>query len=579
MVLLGAVAVVVLAVVWAAWTAWSVSRDLRAAEREATIMRAALVRGDAAGAARALDRFQEATGDAASGSSGPTWAVFEAVPLLGDDAEGIATIADVLADVGRDGLPPVVDAAELVAADAFQPTDSVFPVDDIAALEEPAAQSERAFRQAADDLAGVDSSSFLPPVADRFDDLQRLVGDAASTLDSTYRASRLIPRMMGEERARYYLLVLENNAEMRSGGGIAGALTLVRMKDGQVDIVDQSDMSEVRADGLPLTAEEERVFGPVLTRFGVNATMTPEVPRAADLIRARWEGSGRQAIDGVFFVDPVAISYLLRGVGTVNVPGAAPVAAGNVVQAVENTIYLVTPDREAHSDYQQAVAKAVFNAFAAGRGDSVESITGLVQAVGEGRIRMHAFSADEQAEVDGTAIAGDFVRTATEDPHVGVYVNDDGPTKLQYYLDYDATVVARSCGDDGTQQLAGTIRFRSDVPSDVSAMTPTMTGEGFPGVTVEPGHQRLYVYLTSPVGGTISEFSLDGRRVVDPVVESYAGRSLVRFTVPLGPGDRTEIEFEMSSGPDQPGDIDLHVTPSAVGPSANGTSPSACTVR
>ena len=52
------------------------------------------------------------------------------------------------------------------------------------------------------------------------------------------------------------------------------------------------------------------------------------------------------------------------------------------------------------------IAKAVFNAFASGRGDTAESIRGLASATLEGRIRMHMFHDDDQAEIAGTMIAG-----------------------------------------------------------------------------------------------------------------------------------------------------------------------------
>ncbi|GAA4820490.1 DUF4012 domain-containing protein [Nocardioides caeni] len=578
--LVGGLSLLGLALLWCAWTVWATAQDLREVEEEAQILRAALVRGDVDGARETLGRYREAADSAAGRTSGPTWAVFEHVPVLGDDAEAIAIVSGVLSDVGRDGLEPVANAAQSVTSDAFRPAQHRFPIDRIAALEEPAEVSQAAFGDAAATLAGVDSSRLIGPVQTAFDQLRGLVDDARATLDSTYRASRLIPRMLGEERPRYYLLVLQNNAEMRSGGGLAGALSLVRMQSGSIDIVGQEDMADVGlgSDSLPLTKEEERVFGANLTRAGGNATLTPDVARSADLIRARWEQAMGGRLDGVVYVDPVAVSYLLRGVGSVPVPGGGPVDATNVVSAVENQIYRLTGDRSLQSDYQQAVAKAVFDAFADGRGDTVAAIQGLVQAVGEGRIRMHSFDAEDQAEIAGTDIAGDFLREAESKPHVGIYVNDSGPTKMQYYLQYEATVTARSCTDDDRQVIAGSIELHSNTPTDLSMLTPAITGENFPGVRVAPGHQLLTIYLTSPVGGEIQELRVDGQRVSTPVVEPFANRSLSRIGVELAPQSSHEIEFLMASGEDQPGEIDLRVTPGAFPSSSNTSAPSACVV-
>lgn len=580
-VLAGLGVLVLLWVFWSAFVLWSTSRDLSALRDHAAVMRAALIRADADGARDAMADYQAAAASAESRTSGVTWSVFEAVPLLGDDAEGVATVSRVLADIGRDGLPPIVDAAELVTADSFRPVDGKFPVERIAGMVGPAQRSEAAFAEAAAALEGIDSNDFVGPVHGQYDQLRRLVTESSETLSSTYRAARIIPRMMGTDRPRYFLMVLQNNAELRSGGGLPGALSLVRMKDGEVDIVEQTDMSEIGRNTAPvvtLTAEENRIFGRILGLAAVDATLTPDFERSAEIIRARWEREIGGRLDGMFFIDPVAVSYLLRGTGPVEVPGYTPVDAGNVVWAVENQIYRVTDDREVHSDYQQAVAEAVFDAFSTGRGDTAESIRGLVAGVSEGRIRMHSFEPENQAEIAGTQIAGEFSDRASNDPAVGIYINDGGPTKMQYYLKYDASLFARSCVED-RQEVAGSIEFHSDTPADVASLPASITGRGYPGLRVEPGDQLLVVYVTSPVEGEIVELSIDGQRVARPVIEALAGRQLARIGIEFQPQERHRIDFVMRAGAGQTGDIDLSVTPGAFAGSPNATIGTACRIR
>ena len=571
--------ILVLGIVWCAWTLWSTSRHLSEVEDQAQIMRAAMIRGDTDGARRAMEAYQDAADGAADATSGLTWRLFEVVPVLGDDAEGVALVSDVLADIGRDGLPPVADAADEVAADAFQPTDGAFPVDRINAMTEPARVSEAAFAKAAERLEAVDSSRFVGAVSTRFDELRTLVEEARATLESTYRASRLMPTLLGSERPSNILLVLQNNAEIRSTGGLPGAVSLVRAHDGRVDLVEQADMSDIgeqTADlDLPLSAEERKVFGPNLSDVAVNATLTPDIPRAAGLIRARWEQASGQRLDGVVFVDPVAVSYLMQGTGTVQVPGYPAVTPSNVVLGVENGIYLLTDDRDRQSDYQQAVSKAVFNAFTAGNGDTVVALQGLARAVGEGRIQMHFFTTANQAEITGTRIAGEFSPEATETPQVGIYLNDAGPTKMQYYLEYDASLVARSCLDD-VQELAGSIEFTNNGTAD---LPPSVTGEGYPGVRVEPGQQYLAVYLTSPVGGELVSLSIEGQKVKNPVVAPLANRSVATIGVLLDPQETMTVEFVVRTGPGQVGEPRLTVTPGAFAGSSNADVRSSCTVR
>ncbi|GAA1519758.1 DUF4012 domain-containing protein [Nocardioides humi] len=578
---IGVGAVVLACLGWSLWVVLGASRDLKEVDRQARVMRAALIRGDAAGARAALEAYQEAADRADATTHGVTWSVFGAFPLLGDDADGVATVAAVLADLGREGLTPVADAADEVTAESFQPVDHTFPLEKIAALEEPAARSERAFDAASERLAKVDSSGFAGPIASAFDSLEELVDDARSTLQSTYRAARLMPVVLGQGEPRNYLLVLQNNAESRSSGGLPGSLSLIRAQGGEVRITDQVDMAELGATPepvLPLTDEEEALFGRILGTVGVDATLTPDFPRAADLIRARWQEVRGQRVDGVLFVDPVVVSYLLRAIGEVPVPGYAPVTAANVVARVENEIYALTPGTTEQSDYQEAVAKAVFDVFSDGYGSSAEVIRALVAGVQEGRVRMHFFSDDAQGEIAGTRIAGEFVDRTSGPPVVGVYVNDAGPTKMQYYLRQRAQLYSRRC-TDGRQELGTSITFSNATPPRADTLPDTITGEFYPGNRTDPGQQLLVVYVSAPVGGEVVSVSVDGQAAGSPTVTTYAGREVATIGVLLDPGQSQTVDVLLRSGKGQEDDPHLEMSPGATPGSSNATARSACRAR
>ena len=575
------VGVVLVAGLWVGWTLWSASRALSDAANHAEVMRAALIRGDADGARLAMREYQESVDTAESRTGGVTWSALERVPGFGDDFRGIEVVSSVLADIGRDGLPPLAEAAEEVSGEAFRPKGHAFPIEGIAGLAPPAERSQRAFDRAEERLAKVDSSSFAGPVRAKFDKLRELVGTTRSTLGSTYRAARLLPALLGKDRPRNILLVLQNNAEARSSGGLPGALTLLHTDRGRVKVagqIDAADLGVTPEPVLPLTAEERTVFGPMLGRYAVDATMTPDFARAADLLRARWQLRGGRPLDAVVFVDPVAVSYLMGGTGGIAVPGYPGITANTVVAAVENQVYRATGDRRAQSDYQQAVAKAVFDALANGTGDSVATLTGLVRGVEEGRVRLHLFDDAEQQQIAGTLIAGDFPTGPTRTPRVGIYVNDAGPTKMQYYLKYRAHAAARDCAG-GRQTIVGTLELHSDTPPDPRSLSPAITGAGYPGVRVTPGNQLLVLYITTPVGGEVGRFELDGQLMDGPDVLSFAGRKLARVAVSLEPQERHTLQFEVRSGKGQDDDARLEVSPGASSGSSNATIPSACAVR
>ncbi len=579
MVLVGGAALGGLFVVWAAWTVWSAADDLRDVERSALLLRQEIERGDAGGAGRALERYQEAAGDARGRTDGPTWWVLERLPVFGDDAEAISTAADVLDDLGDDGIPQLVDAAELVAARSFNPADKQFPLDTIASVSAPARESEQAFDDAAERLAAVNEDRLVGPVSASFTELRTIVVDARSVLGSAYRAADLMPSLLGADGARDHLLVFENNAELRSLGGLAGSISLIHADDGEVDIVEQEGTSKyggMDRPVIPLTPGEEAVFGPTLGQWFMNASMTPDATRAAKFAAARWQQEIGGEVDGVFFIDPVAVSYLLTATGPVDVPGYGSVTSIDVVAKVENQIYLAETDREEQEDFQNAVAKAVFNAFASGRGDPVAVINALGTAVTEGRIRMHSFVDAEQASIDDTEIAGEL-ETADENAQVGIYVNDALESKMTYYLQYDVDAIARSCSGNA-QEVAGSIRMTNAVPEGFD-LPPSVSGI-FPGgrffEELEAGQQRIAVYVMAPFGGTIESLSLDSRSFDPVVTEDFDGRPVAQVVTVLDAGETQEIEFELRTGPGQTGPVELDVTPGAFPGSSAALLRSAC---
>lgn len=571
--------VLVLVGLWAGWRAWTIAHELDDAAAKAQVMKAALERGDVPGARRALEEFQSAARAAAHHSDGPTWSLVRDLPFVGDDASGVRTVSDVLDEIGTDGLPPIMSAAGKVTGDAFQPRDHRFPLAQIAAMQQPAEESSAAFERASSQLAQVDSSGFVGPFRTRFDELRRLVDAAHATLGSTYRAARMMPDLLGADGPRNYILVMENNAELRSGGGLPGSLSLIHAAHGRVHIVSQDDSAH-QATGaqpvLPITREERALFGPVLAISPVDATMTPDLPRSAQLIKARWEHFHRQEIDGVIFVDPVAVSYLMQGLGEVAVPGY-PVGVNwtNVVADVENVIYRVTSDNAAQSAYQNAVAKAVFNVFADGHGDPVTAIRGLVRGVEEGRIKMHSFVPADQQQIAGTKIAGEFPTTPTAHPQAGVYVNDSTESKMSYYLQYGVNLTASSCGD-GIQEADGSMTLTNATPPDLAKLPVSVTGWGDRTRHITKGQQFVVVYLTSPIGGSITSLTIDGKPVARPALVPFARREVAGVGVRLAPRSTHTIAWTLRSGIRQSASWQLAVTPGAQPGTQSAVVPSAC---
>ena len=579
LVVAGVLAVGVLVALWCGWTAYRVYADLREAKDQALIVKASLERGDDAGAREAGARFRELTDAAADRTDGPAWSLAGSLPFLGDDARGLAEVADVLADIAEGGLPPVLDSATRLNAGSYAPAEHQFPLDGIAALQQPAAQSSQVFAEASERLAEIDADGFSAPLRQEYDALRDQVDLAAASLDTAERASRLMPKLLGGSGPRDYLLVFQTNAELRATGGLPGVMSLVHAENGRVDITRQASagaMGERDRPILPLTDAEMSLYGPQLGTYFLDANFTPDLPRAADLWRARWREETGQDIDGVIVVDPVAMSYLLGSTGVITVEGR-PLNQLTLVTEVEHLAYLRYDDQVTQDAFFNGVADAAFDYFANGGGDPTELVTALVRGVNERRVGLHLFDDEEQSVLAGTTIAGEVSPEPTSTPQVGVYLNDGTGAKMSFFLDHDVEVTSISCQGD-RQVLRGRLRVTSDTPPDVDQLPPTVTGfegDGF-GDQVERGDQLVVADLFAPVGGVIRDIEFDGEKLPDPAVDRYRGREVVSLGLPLDPQQTRVVTWTMITGPDQPAPAEVWVTPGARSENESEVVPSAC---
>jgi hypothetical protein len=576
---LGSVAVIgLLGLAWSGWTAYKVYADLTEAKEQALVLEAALARGDVDAARRANRNFHAETEAAARRTDGMVWGMFERVPLVGDDAKGLATVSDVLSDLGDDGIPPLLDAASELTARAYAPADHQFPLDRIAALEEPAAGSSAVFAQAEARLQGLDADAYVGPLTRELDGLTDEVARAADTLEVAERASRLMPRLLGGEGPRDYLLVFQNNAEVRATGGLPGVMSLIHAESGRVDITRQGSagaMGELDEPVLPLTEEELDLYGRQLGTYFLDSNFTPDLPRAAELWRARWKLETGKDIDGVFVVDPVAVSYLLGTTGAMQVEDRT-LNAATVVTEVGHLAYLRYDNQISQDGFFNAVASAAFDVFAGGQGDPVELVRGLIRGVDERRIGMHLFAPQDQEVIEGTTVAGEFVDSDARTPEIGVHLNDGTGAKMSFFLDHEVEVTSASCAR-GRQMLSGRLRVTSDTPPNVQDLPETVTGfdDGF-GDSVEPGDQLVVADIYAPMGGTIRDLAFNDEPLRNPAVDRYRGREVVSVGLPLDPGQTRVVTWTMVTGPGQTGPARVSVTPGARPENESSVVPTTC---
>lgn len=559
---------------YAGWLVWQLNKSLSSAAADAKSLRSAITAGDDAKIDGSLAALREHATRAADLSGSPVWTVLTKVPVFGDDATGVRVVSQVARDVSGSKIGDLAHQAGNL--DSLLPKSGGVDLKAMEDLQQPVDEGYKTLQHAADRLSDQDPSGYVTRLRIQFRDLAGEVTSAADGLRAANTALQVMPAMLGKDGTKHYILVMQNNAEIRATGGLPGAVSLVQADHGRVAMtrqVEGSSFGERKSPVLPLDPAESAMFGNQIGTYFLDANATPDFARASDLWRARWLEVQGEDVDGVIAVDPIALSYLLEATGPVTV-GGKKLTSDNVADELLHQVYIDLPNPNDQDAYFRAVAATIFTTFADGKGDPQKLASALRQAAGESRILVHSFDKGPQKQLDGTAVAGSLPMEKTEDPQVGVYFNDLTGAKMSYYLRYDTRVETSYCSG-GVQGFAGHLTLTSTAPADAATSLPDyITGGG--QYDVEPGNQLVGVQIYGPVEGQVSELENGGQPDPFQVDHVHGTRPVKQTFISLAPGETVDLTWTMKTGKGQRGDTTVSVTPSEKPGTESETVKSAC---
>lgn len=505
-----------------------------------------IARADVTAAQGTLAALQSETTAARAATDGIGWSTARHLPLVGDDLQAVRTVSVVLDDLASDGLPALLDVASGLDPRTLSPRDGRVDLTAVQTAAPRIATGLAVLRRARAGIAAIATAGLNPRLADAVTQLAAGLVRAERLITTANRATRLLPGMLGANGPRTYLLLFQNNAEVRATGGMPGAYIVVKADAGAVTIVDQGsaagDLDVFDKPVEPLSPEMEGLYTDRPALFPADVNLTPDFPTAAALARAMYRKREGVSVDGVLATDPVALSYLLRVTGPVRVPKGPPLTADNAVRMLLSEAYARYPDPAEQDQYFAGAARAIFEALLHGQGNPESMVRQLSLAAGQRRLLVWSADRREEATIAGTVLAG---RLPTDDgtrPTVGVFLNDGTGAKLSYYLNQSVALSAGSCEPDGTRLLRLRLTIGSTAPA--AGLPAYVTGLALAG---NENTSRTNVMVFSPVGGGVVNVRRDGK-TIDFGTGLERDRGVGVITVDLPPGGRRTYDVTLQTG-------------------------------
>lgn len=492
----------------------------------------------------------------------PAWSVASVVPGYGDDVRSVRALADTLVDVSDNAITPLSQHADALNLKNLFSNGAI----NVAALQSLGTVMADASPVLDRAVTTIDA---LPPahIAQLDAALSKVrtkVDTAKANLDSIQVVLPYLPQMLGANgQSRTYLVVAQNNAELRASGGFPGSVGTLTVSDGVMKLGGFASLAG--KEGLSLGAADEEIgtFGSSIGSRADAATLTPNFPRTATLLATAWQQMHHQTVDGVIGIDPVFLQRLLALTGSVTVADGTTLTGDNAAQELENNVYLRYGNQNAAED--AFFANAAATAFSSIMGNlGAAKATDLMDVLGtsaaDGRLQVWMANEDEENALVTMGVSGGF-STDTTKPVLGVYVNDVTWAKIAWYLDLRTTVGTAVRNADGSTTYNVTTSLTNTITDQIAAGAPTYITGGNMRYKRSTGDMVSVLVLVAPAGGTISDVSVDSPEFGVWHLSSLYGFDAWSSQVNTYPQETRTLTYKVTTSPDATTDLAVRSTP------------------
>lgn len=515
----------------------------------------------------AIEQAQVHASAAKEIADGALWRVASYVPVLGDDVTAVRGMVDVVDGMVGETLPSLASTVQtLMNSGLSGGGEGQLNLRPIVDAQDGFAKVNELVQQQADAINAL-PQPHVGVVRSAYEQGKEQINKVADMLDQVNGMVQAMPKLLGQDGPRTYLLVAQTTSEQRSGGGLVGSLGTMQVDNGNISVGDFHSNKEFVPLGESATAEEHDVFsGPLSFSFDVRDLFAvPDFSRTAEMLNTVWQRSEYACdIDGVIAIDPLFIQEMVRINGDITLDNGQVLTGDNTAEFMLNGIYKAF-DPDTQDMYFEYVASAVMDgAFSNMTMDKMMQIAQAMGTLAEGRhFYAYTFHEDEAEYFQGAGFAKNAPDSET-DPEVGIYMNEQNASKLGWYLRRSSTITRTACNADGSQTYHVTFSITNTLTSDemASATTYILGGAqpGVDGIVAPAGTSAQRMLFYAPAGGSITNLTASGD-VRDQENKTMDGKNLITNVAYIAPGETVTFDFDVTTSAKTESDLQLDQTP------------------
>ena len=266
-----------------------------------------------------------------------------------------------------------------------------------------------------------------------------------------------VPSILGANESRNYLVIAQNNVEIRATGGFTGALGIFNVTGGTLTMGEFGSIGQfphvLTGEYVPITDEERDTWGTRIEHTVSEFNATPDFPSAAKHWQDGWRILRRQHINGVIALDPVFLQQVLGFLGQAIWMDDGSVLDGwNTAHRLMHEVYVeYAYDPDYQDEYfAEAARKAMPLVMSHLFDASLRDIKNLVMTAGSLRRLNIWFENEREQQLARLFKCDNAIEYDPFKPEVGIYLTDDTWSKIDYYLGVDYWLGEEALAEDGT---------------------------------------------------------------------------------------------------------------------------------
>ncbi|MDE2590495.1 MAG: DUF4012 domain-containing protein, partial [Patescibacteria group bacterium] len=378
-------------------------------------------------------------------------------------------------------------------------------------------------------MQSVETSTLLPS------DTNKHLATVLQAITPLVNTSDLLPTVLGIDGQKTYLVLFQNNMELRPGGGFVGSYGLLSVNKGKITDFTIHDVYD--ADGQ-LKGHVEPPF-PIRRYMGIvhlylrDSTFDVDFSKDAYTAAQMLHLETGQTVDGVIGLDLSFVKNILAKAGSVYVPDyQQTVSADNFFLLTENHAEKgFFPGSTQKQDFLSSVFTALENKFTGGKIPYENIAQAILTSVAQKHLLFASADSAQQDILTANKLSSTLWDPRPQDQvndYLGVNEANLGVNKVNYFIkrSIDQQVILTSQGDiTGTDTL--TIENPSH-PTDPFA-----------------GSYSVYIRFILPENALMTGITIDGQQQnVVPAVTDFLTYEKKTFTPPLG----LEVDRQQEGG-------------------------------